>query len=466
MRIGSFIISLSKAGLTVSRQKASGAELITQWPSPTGWLSSVIRGEPFSGAWQRGIRVSVDDAATHPTFWACITLIAGDIAKTRPRLIVEDGDGICTETDNAAYSPIIRKPNRYQNRIQFYMYWVLSKLTRGNAYALKERDNRGVVKALYLLDPTRVKPLVTPSGDVYYALQQDVLSGVTEASVVVPATEIIHDLWYALYHPLVGLSPVYACGHAALQGIKAIHNSSEFFENGSQLGGILSAPEAISDVVAKRIQEHWENNYAGPRNAGRVAVLGNGLKFEKPPVMSAVDAQLVEQLKWGDEKICAVFHVPPHLVGVGGMPTYNNVEALNQQYYSQCLQILFESLELCLTEGLELKTSYEVEFDLAGLLRMDSTQKMDAATKGVVGGVYSPNEARRQFNLKPVTGGDTPYLQQQNYSLAALDRRDSAAPAPASTTATQTNANEQMPQRGSAADIVKGFRDGMARKAA
>jgi phage portal protein BeeE len=58
--------------------------------------------------------------------------------------------------------------------------------------------------------------------------------------------------------------------------------------------------------------------------------------------------------------------------------------------------------------------------DLDGLLRMDSAQKMEFATKGVVGGIYSPNEAREQFNLPPLAGGGTAIPgQQQNYSLAA-----------------------------------------------
>jgi hypothetical protein len=150
-----------------------------------GWWP-VIR-ESFAGAWQRGIVVGVEEAATHPTVWSCVTLIAGDIAKCRPKLVQEDSDDIETEVDNAAYSPVLRRPNHFQNRIQFYESWVLSKLLRGNAYALKVRDGRGVVTDLYLLDPMRVQPMVTPAGDVYYALQQDVLAGVTEASVVVPA---------------------------------------------------------------------------------------------------------------------------------------------------------------------------------------------------------------------------------------------------------------------------------------
>jgi hypothetical protein len=39
----------------------------------------------------------------------------------------------------------------------------------------------------------------------------------------------------------------------------------------------------------------------------------------------------------------------------------------------------------------------------------------------------SPNEARAGENMQPVAGGDSPYLQQQNYSLAALAKRDAKA---------------------------------------
>jgi HK97 family phage portal protein len=422
-------------GLEITRAKSAGGDFITHVPSSFGWWP-VIR-EGFSGAWQRHQFMPVEDALTHPTFWACVTLIASDVAKCRPCLVEEDDNGIQTEvTRNSPYTAVLIRPNHYQNRIQFYTYWMLSKLTRGNTYALKERDARGIVTALYLLDPTRVRPVVSPSGDVYYACQQDLLAQVDTDSIVVPAREIIHDIAYAPYHPLVGFSPVYACGHAAMQGLTIVSNATRLFKHGSQVGGVLTAPGQISTDTAKRLEDYWAANYAGEQNIGKVAVLGDGLKFEKPTVMSAVDAQLIDQLKWDDEKICATFHVPPYKVSVGPIPSYNNVEALGQEYYGDCLQIHFESLELCLTEGCELEdvkrpdggVGYEVEFDLEALDRMDSVQKMDAATKGVVGGVYSPNEARAKFNLKPVKGGDTPYLQQQNYSLAALDARDKAGP--------------------------------------
>jgi hypothetical protein len=54
---------------------------------------------------------------------------------------------------------------------------------------------------------------------------------------------------------------------------------------------------------------------------------------------------------------------------------------------------------------------------------------MKAAHDAIAGGVLTPNEARfKYFGLGPVEGGDTPYLQQQMYSLAALATRDPAAP--------------------------------------
>jgi len=156
--------------------------------------------------------------------------------------------------------------------------------------------------------------------------------------------------------------------------------------------------------------------------------------------MKATDAQLIEQLKYTAETVCSTYHVPPYMVGVGPAPTYNNIQALSTQYYTQCLQTHIEALELVLDEGLGLGptfgNAYGTEFNVDDLLRMDSPTMMDTISKGIGAGVLKPNEGRQKLNLNPVQGGDTPYLQQQNYSLAALDRRDTAEPAPATDTPT------------------------------
>ncbi|HIC7571187.1 TPA: phage portal protein, partial [Escherichia coli] len=116
--------------------------------------------------------------------------------------------------------------------------------------------------------------------------------------------------------------------------------------------------------------------------------------------------------------------VPAYKIGVGQPPSSDNVEALEQQYYSQCLQTLIESIELLLDEALETGENESTEFDVTTLLRMDSERRMKTLGDAVKNTLLTPNEARKRENLPPLAGGDALYLQQQNYSLEALSRRD------------------------------------------
>lgn len=415
-------------GLEITRSKAAPSGL--QAPSDRGWFP-IVR-EPWTGAWQRNREIRVEDALCHPTVFACISLIAGDFSKLRVKLAEQRQNDVWVEVESPAFSPVLRHPNRFQTRNQFYEAWAVSKLSRGNTIALKERDARGVVIALYILDWSRVTPLVAPDGAVFYRLSADNLAGM-EGEVIVPASEIIHDRFNCFYHPLIGLSPLYAAASLIATSQAILNNSASYFENGAQPGGILTHPDFIDEELAKEYSRRWHENYGGA-NSGRVAVLGNGLKFETV-AFNAVDSQLVERLKWTDEKICGIFKVPAYMVGVGSEPLNNNVEALAQGYYSRCLQKLFEDAETCLDDGLGIGrgvkkdgATYGIEFDLAGLLRMDTATQVKTLAEAVKGSLLAPNEARAELNREPAKGGDSPMAQQQNFSLEALAERDEDKP--------------------------------------
>lgn len=410
-------------GLEITRTKAAVAPMSSADFS-RGWFS-VIR-ESFGGAWQANVTVDAPkNILAFSAVFSCVTGIAGDIGKLCPRVVFEDEDkGICVEVpDTSPLAAVLQKPNHYQTTVEFVIAWIVTKLLWGNVYGLKVRDARGMVRAVYILDSQRVTPLITDDGDIYYRIAPDSLSRVRE-EVTLPASEIMHDRMVPLWHPLVGVSPIYACGMTATMGNKIQANSAAFFANMSQPSGMLTAPGEIKKEDAERIKKEWEEKFAGS-NAGRIAVAGNGLEY-KPMTMSAIDAQLIEQLKWTVEDVARAFHYPMHKLG-GEIPNGATVEALNQQYYSDTLQTLIEQAEACFTEGLALPRGYEVEFDLEGLIRMDGAAKAEAEERLVKGGIKSPDEARQCFNLPPVPGGASPYLQQQNYSLAALAKRDAQA---------------------------------------
>jgi HK97 family phage portal protein len=414
-------------GFEITRSKKQfGGDWLTPIGGRGGWFPIVH--EPFTGAWQRNIGLHGESLLAYHAIYACLDRIASDIAKCRIRLVQQDDNLIWNETFSAAFSPVLRKPNNYQTRIQFFENWITSKLVSGNTYVLKQRDDRNVVTELYVLDPRCVWPYVAPNGDVYYKVGPDNLTDVVIESTF-PASEIIHDMTTIRHHPLCGIPPMMAATLPATQGLNIQTNSTAFFQNRAMPSGVLSAPGEIKETTAKRLKEYWQTQFQGTRQ-GKVAVLGDGLKFEAM-TFTAVDSQLIEQLGLSAKMVCSAFGVPAHMVGAADPPSYNNIESLNQQYYSQTLQKYFEAIELLLDEGLGLTevpgVTYGTEFDLDDLLRMDTLTMVDAMAKGVGAGFLKPDEGRKRLNYGPVPGGNTPYLQQQNYSLAALNKRDTQA---------------------------------------
>lgn len=395
--------------------------------SPGGGWFSILR-EGFPGAWQRGIMVeSKENLLAFSAVYACVDLIAADISKLRIKL-VEFREGVWVETTNPAYSPVLRKPNSYQTRQQFICAWMISKLLWGNAYVLKERDNRNVVVRMHVLDPRMVSVQISTDGGVYYHISNDYLAQ-TDGSVILPATEIIHDRGPCLFHPLIGVGPIYAAGISATQGRKIQNNSSKFFEQMSRPSGHLTTEHDIPDDAVERLKKDFEEKFGGD-NIGRLLVTGSGLKYE-PLTMPAEQAQLIEQLGWTGEDCCRPFHVPPYKVGLGDAPTFNNIGQLNQDYYSQCLQRHIEDIEALLDDGLGLDgITLGTELDLEALLRMDPVARKEVAERGVKAGIDSIDEARRTDGKPPLPNGlgKLPWKQQQEYPIDVLAKRTDVTP--------------------------------------
>lgn len=426
-----------------------------QQPSSRGWtpiFSHIM--EPFAGAWQRNMEVDNQTVLSFHAIFSCITLIASDISKMSPSVQAKDSDGIWKEIDNASFDRLINKPNQFQNSIQFFETWMNSKLSRGNTYVMKVKNNAGNIVELRVLDPDKVLPLVADDGSVFYQISPDNISGLP-AQITVPAREIIHDRFNCLFHPLVGVSPIYACAIAAMQGNHIQESSAFFFKNGGKPSGVITVPGTVDSAKAREIKEAWDAGYTG-ENSGKTGLLSGGSDY-KSISMSAVDAETVAQQKLSAEVVCSAFHVPAYKVGVGEMPSYDNIESLEQQYYSQCLQVLIESIEALLKETFELGAKKRVELDIGALLRMDSERRMKTLGEGVKNTILTPNEARKKENLPPVDGGDALYLQQQNYSLPALARRD-ASDDPFKTSSIRQPVQQEEPAKALSSDEVSAMK--------
>lgn len=376
-----------------------------------GWLPMIREGT--AGAWQRGETIEADTALAHSSVFACVSAIASDIAKLPIRIAEQKGAYWAPVAH--AYDALLRKPNHYQNRIQFISAWLTSKLLNGNVYVLKQRDAMGRINALHIIDPKRVQPLIADDGSVFYRISShDRLTNTN--NITVPAREIIHDRNITPFHPLVGVSPLTAAGLAANNALNIQSGSANFFKNGSTPGGVLAAPGNITPDEAKQLKADWEQAYQGV-NSGRVAILPNGLEY-KTCAVSAIDSQLIEQLNFSAADVARAFHVPGFKVNAGAPAPYTSSEQTNLAYLVDCLQIHIESLELALDAGLDLPTHQRTELDESSLLRLDTRTRTNVLATSVKAGLLTINEARASEGRPPVPGGDEIFRQMQDVPLA------------------------------------------------
>lgn len=427
-------------GLTISRApKQKELQGVTSSAFSTlGWTNIFSAGVEFiTGGWQMNATSSApQNIVGFSAVQSGITLIGGDCSKLRWRLMRQRAPGgILTEAfetaDALPWRIPLDKPNHYQTRSQFVNEWVTCKLIYGNTYVLLERDNRSIVKAMYILNPTRVEVLVSSeTREVFYRLRRDNLAGINDdEGLIVPASEVIHDREFCPWHPLQGVPLIFACSLSALQGIAIQQNSQKFFANMSRPSGMLTAPTEIPATVAQRLKETFEAGFSGD-NIGRLFVAGSGLKYD-PLSIPAQTSQLIEQLGFTIADVGRVLHIPPYKLGLATSVPFANVQQMNQDYYSQCLQRYLFDIQDLLREGLRLPSELRVWFDLDDLFIMDPLTRSDADQKDLSAGIQAPNEARAKRNLPPVTGGDQPFMQQQMWQVGQLANRTAPTDVPA-----------------------------------
>ncbi len=87
-------------------------------------------------------------------------------------------------------------------------------------------------------------------------------------------------------------------------------------------GRVLEHPGVLKDPA--KIRESGHSVYGGSRNAGKVAVLEEGLKYQQigiPPE----EAQFLETRKFQIDEIARLYRIPPHMVGLD-KSSFSNIE--------------------------------------------------------------------------------------------------------------------------------------------
>lgn len=402
-------------------------------PNPLPPLSHGYVHEPYSGAWQQNVWCrGPADPANFSAVFACVQIISTDVAKLPPIIYRRLPDGTAEPHPNHPAQAVLLNPNDMQTHVDFFQQLMASVLLAGPAYVYLERDARNVVSSMHLLNPYRTTPVLASDGSRFYevnyggtpiAYDEEEWAGDWRGGrAVIPSREIMfHRELSSITHPLMALSPLTAALTSAMTGALIQGHQQTFFENMSRSSGVLTAPHKISKETAERLRTDWEQNFKAG-SLGRVAVLGEGLTWQ-PLSLNAVDAQLMDSLKWTVGDVARCYRVPDYMLGLGtGANTARSGE-LMINYYNQALSSRLQALEQRIAHAFDFSSDVFVEFDMSELMRPNFAERMAAFKNAQSSGVYSINELRKMEELGPVAGGDEPLVQVQYVPLSVLGQK-------------------------------------------
>lgn len=284
------------------------------------------------------------------------------------------------------------RPRARAIRLKAPMWWDL--LVHGHALVVKARPPGQPPRELWPIPWPNVETVADNSGIIGFRVH-------------LPSTgsRIWVDPRDAVYSELPGGSPLEPLRRTLRLEDAAIDWQHKSFENGVTPRGAFVADTKLDDRTLPRLRAELEGLYAGPDNAGRFGLFDQGLKWARMGE-SAVDADLVGQRKLSREEVCAVYDVPPPLVGILDHATLNNVEMLHNALYVDTLgprlTMLEDDLNAQLVDDEPAWDGLWVEHNLNELLKPLPEARMRAYLMGQQSSTNTINERRAAENLPPV----------------------------------------------------------------
>ena len=374
--------------------------------SQAAW-ESALRGD--NDAASRALRVA--------TVYACVRVIAETIGSLPVGLFQRLDDGGKRRIMDSELLDLVRyTPNRYQTSFEWREQVMSHLLLRGNAYVeivRRERDGKPI--ELNVLNPDDMTVTGGEYGAVYTYRPSGGNEKIFKQDSPTQPKPVLHFKGLST-DSLVGRSVIGDAADTFFAASAAQQYGRRVLENDATPGLVSKHPEVLDEDSAVRLRESWQAAFRGPSNAGRTAVLEQGMSIEKVS-MTAEDMQFLDSRRFLRTEIASIFRVPPHMVGDLDRATFSNIEQQGIDFVTHTIRPWIVRLEMSLNQSLlspsERRTQF-FEFNLDGLMRGDLQSRYMAYMTGRQAGFLSVNEIRRWENLDPIGERGDVFLEPLN----------------------------------------------------
>ncbi|MBC7602371.1 MAG: phage portal protein [Ramlibacter sp.] len=379
--------------------------IITRIASTLGFERRGAGGDSYWSdfAAMRTGAVNPTTAQSVSAVFACVSAIAETTASLPLILYRRKGeDDRERASDHPLYRVLHDMANPQQTALEAREYLQACVLLRGNAFARIVRGSDGQVRELWPLSPDRVTVLrvgdsiaydcITNSGKVLRLLDYEVL-------------HLRHRLGD---DGVMGVSPIAAARGVVELALAESDHGVNTFRNGAKLLGVLKFPGSLKPEQREIIRQSWASQHAGAGNAGKTAILEEGVDFQSVS-MTLEDSEWIAARQFSVEEVARLFRVPPTVIGDLRHGNYSNSVEMARQFVTMTLRRHLVAWEQAIAKQLLTEAgrrTYYAEHAVEGLLRGDASNRADFYTKGIDAGWMLPSEARRLENLPTIEGID------------------------------------------------------------
>jgi HK97 family phage portal protein len=365
-------------------------------------------------AWARLIGYS-DNFADEPvseqrahglaTVYTCINVRSQTIASLPINVYREDGDSKINLSEHPVYYPLAHQPNSYMSSANMFLTAMIHADSWGNSYIGINRNGRGEVRSLDILQPWQCESINVVDGNAYYNIN----------GMIYPSRDVLHFRWFST-DGLNGISPIRQNANVMGKAIKAEKYSSMAL--GQKPPGILSYEGNMTAEQRAENQKVWKEDLM----AGRTPILSGRWSFE-PIMLSPGDAQFIEQEKLTDRKIYGIYRIPPVFAQDFERATFTNAEQSDLIFAKHTIlplvRVIEQECNMKLFSEREKRNTY-VKFNMNGLLRGDTQSRAAFYTAMRNIGGMNGNEIREREDMNPYDGGEIYTVQGANVPVDQL----------------------------------------------
>ena len=338
-----------------------------------------------------------------------INLISDSVASLPVYLYKRNADGSRVRVDD--YRNTLLNIENSPNSTAYNMKknWTMDFILHGNGYLDICKDHRGNITSLIHIPHGEIELIdVNPINKRECSYKYSYW-GMTNESF-----EVLNLVRNPIRNEVTGVG-ILEEGSMSLEGAYGLDEySKNVNSNGFNARGVIETEKVMSKASRESLKAMLKTFFHGGKNAGKVLLLDDGMKF-KALSLSPAEMNLLQQKNFTVEEIARLLKIPGYLLGASGSSmVYSNVEQSQLMYLQMTIDPILRLIEDTLNKGIlteeEKKSGYYFEFNTQNMLRTTPEAEIKMYSEAVKGSLLTVNEARRKLNWSNLEGMDRPLI--------------------------------------------------------